>query len=72
MTDRAQSDTETVDQQVRLHVFHPAAETGHVPKPDEIAVVTIPRGGRSGVCTVLGLDRPPSSAPTAPCSPRCR
>ena len=38
MTNRAKSDTETVDQQVRLHVFHQAAETGHVPKPDEIAV----------------------------------
>jgi proline iminopeptidase len=28
----------SVDQQLRLHVFHQAAETGHVPKPDEMAV----------------------------------
>ncbi len=39
MTDQAKSDTETVDREVRLHVFHQAAETAHVPKPGEIAAV---------------------------------
>ena len=44
MTDQATSVTETVDREVRLHVFRQAAETAHVPTPDEIA-------------TALGLPR---------------
>jgi Alkylmercury lyase len=37
MTDQATSVTETVDREVRLHVFHQAAETARVPKSEEIA-----------------------------------
>ena len=44
MSDQATSRAEAVDQEVRLHVFRQAAETAHVPTPDEIA-------------TALGLPR---------------
>ena len=37
MTDPVTSNIEAQDRAVRLHVFRQAAETAHVPKPDEIA-----------------------------------
>ncbi len=37
MADSVASSTEELDRAVRLHVFHQAAETAHVPKPGEIA-----------------------------------
>ncbi len=37
MSRRATSDTDTLDQAVRLHVFRQVAETAHVPRPGEIA-----------------------------------
>ncbi len=37
MADSIASNTEALDRAVRLHVFRQAAETAHVPKPDEIA-----------------------------------
>ena len=37
MTGNAGSGSESLDQDVRLHVFRRAAETAEVPKPDEIA-----------------------------------
>ena len=37
MSDQATSRAEVVDQQVRLYAFRQAAETAHIPKPDEIA-----------------------------------
>ena len=37
MTDQATSVTETVDREVRLHVFRQMGETAHMPTTDEIA-----------------------------------
>jgi hypothetical protein len=42
-----------VDREIRLHVFHQAAETVHVPKPDEIAAEL----GRPPFAVEAALDR---------------